>query len=118
MKSMKRLAIRAQLTIYSDKHVDDGIFSIGVATLLRGIIDTGSLLAAAKRISMAYSKAWRLMKDAEASFGFDLIIRDGARGSTLTKEGLRLLEIYELLQQEAADFISVRFSELIAGPKG
>ncbi|MCL2757365.1 MAG: LysR family transcriptional regulator [Coriobacteriia bacterium] len=113
MKSMKNLAVRTRLTIYSGKHTEDGAFGKGFATLMRGIVETGSLNAAAKRIKMAYSKAWRIFKETEESFGFALIDRDGARGSTLTKEGLKLLETYEQLELETEQFITERFAELI-----
>ena len=113
MKSMKHLAVKTRLTIYSGKHVEDGTFGKGIATLMRGIVETGSLHAAAKKIHMAYSKAWRIFKETEASFGYNLIIRDGARGSSLTKEGQKLLDIYEQLELEVDEFIAKRFNELI-----
>lgn len=113
MKSMKHLAVKTRLTVYSGKHVEEGTFGKGIATLMRGIVETGSLHASAKKIHMAYSKAWRIFKETEASFGYNLINRDGARGSTLTKEGLKLLETYEQLEQEAEEFISKRFAELV-----
>jgi molybdate transport system regulatory protein len=62
---------------------------------------------------MAYSKAWRIVKESETGFGFDLISRDGARGSSLTSEGEKLLETYELLEAETAELITKRFAELI-----
>ena len=46
-------------------------------------------------------------------FGFLLINRDGARGSTLTEDGLRLVEVYKTLQEEAGEFVNKRFRELI-----
>jgi len=110
---MKHLAVSTRLTIYSGKHVEDGTFGKGVATLMRGIVETGSLHASSKRIHMAYSKAWRIFKEAEASFGYALIDRDGARGSTLTKEGLKLLETYEQLEAETEEFVAKRFMELV-----
>lgn len=113
MRSMKHLAVKSRLTIYSGKQSEEGTFGKGIATLLRGIVDTGSLHAAAKKIHMAYSKAWRIFKETEAAFGYNLIIRDGARGSTLTKEGLKLLETYEKLEAETEEFTAARFAELV-----
>jgi molybdate transport system regulatory protein len=113
MRSMKHLAVKTRLTIYSGKHIEEGTLGKGIAILLRGIVETGSLHAAAKKIHMAYSKAWRIFKETEASFGYKLISRDGARGSTLTKEGLKLLETYEQLEADAEAFIAKRFAELL-----
>ncbi|MDR3136056.1 MAG: LysR family transcriptional regulator [Coriobacteriales bacterium] len=114
MRSMKHLGVQTRLTIYTGKTTNEATFGKGVATLLRGIAETGSLNAAAKGIKMAYSKAWRIVKETESGFGFLLIHRDGARGSTLSKEGQRLLDVYEALEQEAAQYVSVRFKELIS----
>ena len=54
---------------------------------------------------MAYSKAWRIIKDTEAELGIQLLNRDGAHGSQLTEAGDKLLDTYiaidEKLQEEA-----------------
>ena len=54
---------------------------------------------------MAYSKAWRIIKETEAALGTQLLNRDGAHGSTLTEEGDKLLDTYlaidAKLQKEA-----------------
>jgi molybdate transport system regulatory protein len=110
---MKHLGLQLRLTIYSGKDVDEGTFGKGIATLLRGVEDLGSLNAAAKKIHMAYSKAWRILKEAEAAFGFNLIDRDGARGSTLTAEGRKLLDAYERLENEGDEFLAERFKALV-----
>jgi molybdate transport system regulatory protein len=110
---MKHLSLQLRLTIYSGKNISEGTFGKGIATLMRGIEDLGSLNAAAKKIHMAYSKAWRIMKEAEAAFGFKLINRDGARGSTLTAEGKKLLDAYERLESEGGEFLAERFKALV-----
>jgi molybdate transport system regulatory protein len=113
MKSMKHLGLQLRLTFYAGKNVSEGTFGKGIATLLRGVEDLGSLNAAAKKIHMAYSKAWRIVKETEAGFGFDLINRDGARGSTLTPEGKKLLDAYEKLEADGNDFLTSRFKGLV-----
>jgi len=45
-------------------------------------------------MKMAYSKAWRIIKETEAALGMQLLDRDGAHGSTLTDEGNKLLDTY------------------------
>ena len=113
MKSMKHLDIQVRLTFYTGKSVDEGTFGKGIATLLNGVEELGSLNAAAKKIHMAYSKAWRIVKETEAGFGFLLIDRDGARGSTLTPEGRKLLSAYKALEGERTELLSKRFAEMM-----
>ncbi|MDR2107915.1 MAG: LysR family transcriptional regulator [Coriobacteriales bacterium] len=110
---MKHLHIQPRLTLYANTSVSEGTFGKGIAILLRGVADLGSLNASAKNIHMAYSKAWRIVKEAEIGFGFLLIKRDGARGSTLTPEGEKLLNAYETLEQETQETLNKRFAELV-----
>ena len=71
------------------------------------------LNAAAKGMKMAYSKAWRIIKETEAALGMQLLDRDGAHGSTLTEEGNKLLDTYleidAKLQKVAEDEFAKRF---------
>ena len=74
-------------------------FGEGPARLLRAVERHGSLRAAAISMEMAYTKALKLTKQAEAALGYPLITRttggkDGG-GSTLTPEGKRWLLRYE-----------------------
>lgn len=74
-------------------------FGEGPARLLRGVEACGSLRAAAMSMEMAYTKALKLIKQAEAALGYSLITRttggkDGG-GSILTPEGKRWLSQYE-----------------------
>lgn len=74
-------------------------FGEGPCRLLREIERTGSLRAAAMSMEMAYSKASRLLKQAETSLGFPLTTRttggkDGG-GSVLTPQANRWLKQYE-----------------------
>lgn len=108
-KKLSKLKTQTRITVYAGKNADDATFGKGVATLMRGVKETGSLNAAAKRIKMAYSKAWRIVKETEAGFGFMLIDRDGARGSTLTKEGEKLLAAYEDTEAKASEYVAKRF---------
>ena len=80
---------------------DEGIkfFGEGPLRLLHSVERTGSLRAAAMDMEMAYSKASKLLKQAEANLGFPLTTRsaggkDGG-GSKLTPEGKRWLRQYE-----------------------
>ena len=80
---------------------DNGIkfFGEGPFRLLRSVEKNGSLRAAAIEMEMAYSKASKLLKQAEANLGFSLTTRstggkDGG-GSVLTPEGKQWLRKYE-----------------------
>lgn len=74
-------------------------FGEGPCRLLRLVEETGSLRCAAATMEMAYSKATKLMKQAEAALGYPLTQRSaGGRdggGSTLTPEGRAFLRQYE-----------------------
>ena len=74
-------------------------FGEGPCRLLRGVERTGSLRAAAAEMEMAYSKASKLLKQAEDSLGFSLTTRSAGGksggGSVLTPEGKRWLQQYE-----------------------
>ena len=74
-------------------------FGEGPFRLLRLVEETGSLRCAAASMGMAYSKALKLVSQAEKALGFPLAQRsvggkDGG-GSTLTPEGRGFLQKYE-----------------------
>lgn len=74
-------------------------FGEGPAQLLQAVEETGSLRAAAISMNMAYSKAMKLLKQAEHSLGFPLTVRtvggkDGG-GSALTPEARQWLTRYQ-----------------------
>ena len=74
-------------------------FGEGPCRLLHGVNETGSLRASAMGMGMSYTKALKLMKNAERALGFPLTMRtvggkDGG-GSLLTPEGEEWLKRYE-----------------------
>ena len=92
-----------------------GVFGHGCVLLLQGIAREHSLNRAAKSMGMAYSKAWRIVNEAEGQLGCKLIERDGARGSTLTPAGERA--VYEELQTDISQVIAAKANALIASIK-
>ena len=82
--------------------VDDAgekFFGEGPYRLLRGVQETGSLRASAMQMGMSYTKALKLIRNAENALGFPLTMRttggrDGG-GSSLTPEGEEWLGRYE-----------------------
>ena len=82
-------------------------FGPGPVRLLRLVRSGKSLNKAAEELGMAYSKAWRIIKDAESEFGFALLHssiggRNGG-GSKLTERGKQLLEVYDRIEKELQD---------------
>lgn len=83
---------------------DDGtrVFGPGPAELLERVGELGSLRAAAIDMRMAYTKAMRIVRDAEAALGFPLTERTvggtGGGGSRLTDRAQDLLVRYRDLE--------------------
>ena len=91
------MKVVTRITFWDEK--GEKFFGEGPARLLRGIEEHGSLRSAAMSMDMAYTKALKLMKNAEAALGFPLTTRttggkDGG-GSILTPEGKDWLNRYE-----------------------
>ena len=107
-KTTAKLVIQA-----CDKELP-GVFGHGCVLLLQGIAREHSLNRAAKSMGMAYSKAWRIVNEAEGQLGCKLIERDGARGSSLTPAGERAVAVYEELQADINDVIASKANDLIA----
>lgn len=78
---------------------NEKFFGEGPARLLRGIEATGSLRAAAADMGMAYTKALKLIKNAEKNLGCSMATRaiggKSGGGSVLTQEGKEWLLKYE-----------------------
>lgn len=103
-----------RLSIANPGSEADAVFGPGVAALCKGVRDTGSLNAAAKSMGMAYSKAWRIMKETEASLGCQLLNRNGAHGSTLTPECTALLDAYDQLKADLQESAEKQFAKLLS----
>lgn len=100
MDTLKQLKPVIRISFENPNSDSHSMFSRGIAELCRGVRDLGSLNAAAKTMHMAYSKAWRIIKNTEDALGFPLLERDGAHGSTLTAEGFKLLELHDNLESK------------------
>lgn len=81
-------------------------FGPGKADLLRGIVETGSISAAGRRIGMSYKRAWQLVDSLNRGFAAPLVSasRGGAHGggAALTPLGAEVLDIYQSLQSQVA----------------
>ena len=94
MSNLSKLTPQIRLFVKNDENGSNAIFGRGVAELCKGVQEKGSLNASAKGMHMAYSKAWRIVKETEKELGIQMLNRDGAHGSTLTEEGEKLLSAY------------------------
>ena len=95
---------------------DEKCFGPGIATLLHHIEDLHSLRSASMKMNMAYSKAWTIVRNAEAQLGFKLLHSTaGGRhggGATLTEEARELLTAYDGFcreLQETADALYEKY---------
>lgn len=91
-------------------------FGKGVALLLHHCKELGSLSKAYKKMGMSNSKAWKILKRAEADLGFQLVNRsiggNHGGGSSLTSQGEELLEKYDLYVQKLEAYSKSLFEEI------
>lgn len=113
MAQLRTLKPHVRLSICNPKSDSDSEFGRGVAELCQGVAEFGSLNAAAKSMGMAYSKAWRIMRDTEEALGLKLLNRDGAHGSTLTKQAVALLAAHNALSERFEAEAREAYRELI-----
>ena len=87
---------------------DDRFFGPGVCELLERIRETGSIQAAAARMELSYSKAWKILNRAEQELGTNLITRmsGGKNGgsSTLTDAGERAVKDFREMEGQLSAF--------------
>ena len=89
----------------------------GIVELCELVDDLGSLNRAAKEMGMAYSKAWKIVKNTEQALGFELFVRRGASGSSLTNEARELIGIYRSVEQEAWERANELLQRKVAAAK-
>ena len=82
-------------------------FGPGKAALLEAIGETGSISAAARRLSMSYPKASRLVSEINAALARPAVAtRHGGAdkgGAELTESGRKLLTIYSSVHNRALE---------------
>jgi molybdate transport system regulatory protein len=102
---MSSLRIKGSIWIENNK---GNVFGPGKKELLEAIRDTGSIKAAAKAMKMSYRHAWEMANSANKISVRPLIKKStgGASGggTRLTREGERLILMYEELFAEFVKF--------------
>jgi molybdate transport system regulatory protein len=85
----------------------------GRADLLQGIVETGSIAAAGKRMGMSYKRAWSLVQALNDGWGAPLVetSRGGAAqgGASLTADGQMVLRSYRAMQDATRNAIAGDF---------
>lgn len=113
MNSLNHLKPIVKISVVNPKAESGSVFGRGIAALCEGVRDTGSLNAAAKNMGMAYSKAWRIIKETEAALDIQLLNRDGAHGSSLTEECVSLLNAYQEVEKSSQKQAEQLFQDAI-----
>ena len=116
---MEEKKLHPKLTIRL--YTDDKCFGPGIAELLERVEVHRSLRAAAQSMSMAYSKAWTMVRRCEAALGQKLLdYSTGGRnggGAALTEHGRRILTAYRAycreLDGQAEKLFREHFSNLM-----
>lgn len=102
--------------VYLLDEAGEKFFGEGPYRLLWEIRRSGSLRSAAAGQAMAYTKALKLLNRAEEALGYPLVIRStggkSGGGSTLTPEGERLMEQYEIYRQRTKEANARIFREV------
>lgn len=114
MSELANLKPTIRLSITNPASESGSVFGRGIASLCLGVRDTGSLNAAAKSMGMAYSKAWRIIKDTESALDVQLLHRDGAHGSSLTASCNQLLDTYLSIEEELQKDAEERFAHVLS----
>ena len=107
-----RVAISAKM------FTDRKCFGPGVAQLLALVDELHSLRAAAMSMSMAYSKAWTVIRGAEEGLGFKLLTSTAGGkhggGAVLTDEARQMLTAYDEYCEKLRAYGEKLFEEAFA----
>lgn len=80
------------------------LFGPGTASLMRAIEENNSVKGAALSLGLSYSKAWKIIKNAEKCFSTQIVsCASGGKGggnTVLTEEGKRIILSYEKFEKE------------------
>ena len=111
MQKTNQLHCGLSIRIYGD----DKCFGPGIAELLERVDRTKSLRQAAIDMNMAYSKAWKIIRTAEGSLGFRLLVSvtggKGGGGAELTEEAQDFLRRFRDFENAVRDYADEAFME-------
>ena len=106
---MNELRYSAKLVLYKD----DKFFGPGIVELLQRVHLCHSLHKASKEMSMAYTKALKLVKEAESNLGFKLLNQKiggiSGGGSKLTADAKKIIKLYEAFDDDITSVADISF---------
>ena len=107
-----------RVAIVAKMFTDRKCFGPGVAQLLALVDELHSLRAAAMSMSMAYSKAWTVIRGAEEGLGFKLLTSPAGGkhggGAVLTDEARQMLAAYDEYCEKLRSYGEKLFEETFA----
>ena len=111
--------MKLRLTVSFQTDQGERFFGEGPYRLLMGVEELHSLRASAQSMGMAYTTAFRMIKNAEAGLGFPLLERSvggkGGGGSTLTARGKELLRRYGAYRISLDHMVEQLYQECFSG---
>ena len=108
----KNITVRLTARLFAEEKC----YGPGVEQLLKAVEKHRSLRAAAASMSMAYSKAWSIIRAAEQGFGCKLLHStiggSGGGGAELTDEARQIMAAYETYCARLNEYGQALFGEL------
>lgn len=88
----------------------------GRIALLKEIIVSGSISAAAKQMNMSYKKAWEMINTMNKSAEQPLVVRisggAGGGGTRVTDEGLKMIQLFEKLNKKCQVYLDKELEKI------
>ena len=107
-----------RVAIVAKMFTDRKCFGPGVVQLLALVDELHSLRAAALSMSMAYSKAWTVVRNAEDGLGFHLLTSTAGGkhggGAELTDEARQMIAAYDAYCEKLRAYGAALFEETFA----
>ena len=113
----ERLELEPRIKLWVEK---DGalVLSDYRVQLLQHIGETGSLAEAAQRMGLSYRRAWGKVREIEKNLGVTLVQSEtggaGGGGSHLTRQGERLVALYQRFKQLMESDLGKEFKEVFS----
>lgn len=110
----KNITVRLTARLFAEEKC----YGPGVEQLLKAVEKHRSLRAAAASMSMAYSKAWSIIRAAEQGFGCKLLHStiggSGGGGAELTDEARQMIAAYDAYCEKLRAYGAALFEETFA----
>ena len=88
----------------------------GRVHLMKQIVETGSITAAAKTMKMSYKKAWEIIDGMNREAREPLVIRvsggKGGGGTQVTEEGLKAMKLFDKLNKKCQKYLDKEMLKL------